>query len=132
VAAARPQGEIRAADPLQAKRLIVFCVLLLALLWQSVITQAHQHRPVGLDTSQSERSFANKSGRDESPPDSPQNCLICLEAASAGPALLPAPVTIAIPASFVFFIATLRPQQFQRASRSHVWQSRAPPHQFQA
>lgn len=123
---------MRAAEPRRAQRLIVFCALLLALLWQSVITQAHQHRPVGFGASQSERSFANWSGRDESPPDSPQNCLICLEAASVGPALLPAPVTIAIPAAFVFFAAKFRPQQFQRASRSHVWQSRAPPHQFQA
>lgn len=132
MAAARPQGEMRTAEPRRAQRLIVFCALLLALLWQSVITQAHQHRPVGLDPSQSERSIANKSGRDESAPDSPQNCLICLEAASVGPALLPTPVTIAIPAAFVFFTPTFRPQQFQRASRSHVWQSRAPPHQLQA
>lgn len=123
---------MRAAESRPAKRLVVLCALLLALLWQSVITQAHQHRPAGLDTSQSERSLTNKSGRDDPAPDSPKNCPICLEAASAGPALLPTPVTIAIPAAAVFFTLAFRPQQFQRSSRSHVWQSRAPPHQLQA
>lgn len=131
-AAGRPQGDARAAGPRRAKRLVVLCALLLALLWQSVLTQAHQHRPVGLDTSQSERSLANKTGRDDPAPDSPKTCPICLEVASAGPALLPTPVTLAAPAAPTFFTAAFRPLQFQRASRSHLWQSRAPPHQLQA
>ncbi|WP_029935514.1 DUF2946 family protein [Sphingomonas sp. UNC305MFCol5.2] len=115
-----------------AKQFAVLFALLLALLWQSVLTQAHQHRSVGLGTSQSERSIANKSGRNDSAPDSPANCPICLETANLGPALLPTPATIAPPAAPAFFIAAFRPRQFQRSSRSHVWQSRAPPHQLQA
>jgi hypothetical protein len=110
----------------------VLCALLLALLWQSVLTQAHQHRSVGLDVSQSERSLANRTGRDDPAPDSPKTCPICLEVANVGPALLPTPVTIAVPAAVAFFTTALRPLRFQRASRSHLWQSRAPPRPLQA
>lgn len=123
---------MRATGPRPAKPLVILWALLLALLWQSVTAQAHQHRPVGLDTSQSERSLANKTGRDEPAPDSPKTCPICLEVANIGPALLPAPVTIATPAAIAFFTTALRPLHLQRSSRSHVWRSRAPPHQLQA
>jgi hypothetical protein len=104
--------------------------LLLALLWQGVITQAHQHRQIGFGAAQTERNSANDR-RDDSAPDSPANCPIC-EAASAGPAILPTPAVVAKPAALAFFATAFRPRQLQRRSRSHLWQSRAPPHQHQA
>jgi hypothetical protein len=128
--ACRPREEMRASGASEAKRLILLCALLLALLWQGVITQAHQHRSVGIDVAQIQSTIANDR-RDNSAPDSPRNCPIC-EAASAGPALLPTPVIVAAPAALPFFAAALRPRQFLRSSRSHLWQSRAPPHQHQA
>jgi hypothetical protein len=131
-AAGRPKTYAGAAACHPANRLILLCALALALLWQGFITQTHQHRPVELASSQLERNIAGKSGRGDPAPDSPGNCPICVEAASAGPALLPTPVVVAAPATRAFFTAAFRPQQFQRTSRSHVWQSRAPPHRLQA
>lgn len=128
-AACRPREQMRASGPGQAKRLILLCALLFALLWQGVIAQAHQHRQIGF-SAQAERSIANDR-RDDSAPDTARNCPIC-EAASAGPALLPTQVVVETPAAFAFFSTTFRPRQLQRPSRSHLWQSRAPPHQPQA
>jgi hypothetical protein len=115
----------------QARRLIVLCALLFALLWQGIVTQAHQHRSVGIGAAQTAHNIASDK-RDDSAPDSPRNCPICVEAASAGPAMLPTPVVIVAPVTRAFFVTAFRPQQVRRASRSHLWQSRAPPHQHQA
>jgi hypothetical protein len=109
---------------------LLCCALLLALLWQSVLTQAHHHRSLA-PAGQAELVARDKVGRGDPAPDTPLNCPICLEAANVGPAMLPTPVDLATPVPIAAFAAQAQHLPIQLASQSHVWRSRAPPH-FQA
>ncbi len=108
--------------------------LVLALSWQSFVTQTHRHSDplaasIAAGSAQAD-SGAQKPGK-PSPSDLPANCSICRQMANAGAALLPAPVAIAAPAYIAFHPATAPPLGEAAVQRSHRWQSRAPP-TFQA
>jgi hypothetical protein len=127
VDAARRSGVSARAAGGQAKRLLLCCALLVALLWQSVLPQAHHHRSFGLASPAALVAKGNV-GRGDPAPDTPAMCPICLEVANAGPAMLPAAIHLETPAPTVAFTARAQQIPVQRTSQSHVWRSRAPPH----
>jgi hypothetical protein len=101
--------------------------LLLVLLWQSVLTQAHHHRSLA-PAGEAELVTKDKVDRGDPAPDTPVNCPICLEVANVGPALLPTPIHLPTPASTGVLTAQAQHLAPHVASQSHVWRSRAPPH----
>ena len=104
---------------------LIGCALLLALLWQSVLTQAHHHTVAS--GSLVAAASNGKVGGGDPASDTPATCPICLEVANAGPAMLPTPVVLAVPAPTAAFTAQARHPVFQLPRQPHVWRSRAPP-----
>ena len=106
----------------------VMMALVLALSWQSVLTQTHDHRHVA---SLAEAAPHYDSGRhhqdDQAPSHLPAHCLTCRAAAHAGAAVLPAPVVFVAPSLASFQPAAIAPFGISAVQRSHRWQSRAPP-----
>ncbi|AJP72491.1 hypothetical protein TS85_12925 [Sphingomonas hengshuiensis] len=100
---------------------------MLAFAWQSIVTQTHRHVDTTTVFGQSIASISNGDSDDQSPVDSPANCVICREVAHAGPALLPTGVTLDTPARSEFRAAASDLLRQQSIERSHRWQSRAPP-----
>jgi hypothetical protein len=120
--------------PLRARRFAFAFAMLLAILWQSFVTQTHIHaNPGAYATAISDSAGAStrlKAG--EAPSDSPATCPICQEVAQAGSYLAPAAVALQPPVPVdLWRTATLSLAPSLR-QRSHDWQSRAPPHQLQA
>ena len=105
--------------------LAVLLVSLIAVTWQSFVTQTHIHPSAPASGSQSATAqFSRpipKSGL-------PIDCPICHDSALAGHYLSSgAPVLLApIPAILWLFVAA--PLVSGRRDRSHAWRSRAPPH----
>jgi hypothetical protein len=119
---------------LRARRFAVAFAMLLAILWQSFVTQTHIHAEPGVYAA----AIADSAGTPtqlktgQAPSDLPATCPICQEIAHAGSYLSPTTAAFQppIPVGLWRYVtpslaATLR-------QRSHAWQSRAPPHQLQA
>jgi len=119
---------------LRVPRFAIVFAMLLAILWQSFVTQTHVHaNPGAYATAISDSAGAPtrlKTG--EAPSDLPTTCPICQEVAHAGSYLSPAAVALQPPVPVDLWrtlTPTLSPTLRQR---SHAWQSRAPPRQLQA
>ena len=119
---------------LRARRFAIVFAMLLAILWQSFVTQTHIHTdPGGYATAITDSASAPthlKAG--QAPSDLPATCPICQEIAHAGSYLSPTAVAFQPPVPVNLWrtvTPTLAPTLRQR---SHAWQSRAPPHQLQA
>lgn len=111
----------------------ILLAVLLAFSWQSFVVQTHQHLNTGaFSGAANAQADANKQrpGR-QSPGDLP-SCSICREISHAGTYLLPAPIDFEAPVPVTFWLGTALLSGLALASRSHAWQSRAPPHPLQA
>lgn len=110
-------------------RMFVLLVAVLALSWQSFITQTHRHWPEDMAPVHVAAGAHLKPGVApfRPAPDLPANCPICREIYHAGTFLLPP--DIAIPQGLVapvwLFLALAL--ALTRQTRSHGWNSRAPP-----
>ncbi|MEO6214753.1 MAG: hypothetical protein ABIO86_01875 [Sphingomonas sp.] len=120
--------------PLRARRLAIALAMLLAILWQSFVTQTHIHaNPDIYATAISDSAGAPvrlKAG--EAPSDLPATCPICREVAHAGSYLSPTAVALQPPVPVDLWRAATPTPSPTRRQRSHAWQSRAPPYQLQA
>jgi hypothetical protein len=108
--------------------------MLLAILWQSFVTQTHIHANPGAYAAAISDS-AGASTRlkvGEAPSESPATCPICQEFAHAGSYLSPAAVALQGPLPIDLWRTVTPSLAPTLRQRSHDWQSRAPPHQFQA
>jgi len=113
---------------LRAGWLVVLAAMVLALSWQSFLTQTHRHfDPVSTEASAQARDAAPSGVDRQSPSDLPANCQICREVAHAGSYLLPAPIGFDAPAPGVFWLAVVALAVVALVRRSHAWRSRAPP-----
>lgn len=112
----------------------VLVTLLFAFSWQSFVAETHQH--LLSDTGTTITLGKSAGGEQQKPakpsPLDPANCPVCREIAHAGSYLLPTPVSIDAPAPLFFWFATATLLGLALASRSHRWQSRAPPLRLQA
>lgn len=116
----------------QGRRWALLWALLIALTWQSFVTQTHVH-PDRIRSAQTQSIASNGGNGDRpSPADSTDSCPICREAASAGHVLLPAPVALVAPLAAAFFVIAATAIRLSLTLRSHVWQSRAPPEPVEA
>jgi len=119
---------------LRARRFAIVFAMLLAILWQSFVTQTHVHaNPDVYATAISDNAGAPtrlKAG--EAPSDLPATCPICQEVAHAGSYLSPAAVALQPPVPIDLWRTATPALSPTRRQRSHAWQSRAPPHQLQA
>jgi len=104
-------------------------VAVLCLLWQSFLVQTHVHAPLHTFVSGVVNGTTAKAvvGGDQPKQDGSANCPICQERAQSGAFLLPqglvagpSPIAMLAPA----ILATLATMA---TTRSHAWQSRAPP-----
>jgi hypothetical protein len=119
---------------LRAPRFAIVFAMLLAILWQSFVTQTHIHTEPGVYATAVSDSAGTptqlKAG--QAPSDLPATCPICQEIAHAGSYLSPAAVAFQppIPVDLWRSVTPLLAPTLRQ--RSHAWQSRAPPHQLQA
>ena len=129
------RAPLRQPDRMGAGWHAMLVVMLFALSWQSIVTQTHRH--FGLDaplgaTATKVDSAATQRLDWQSPSDLPGKCPICRELAHSAHFVLPAPILFEAPAPVTFRVASAAPFGSTLEQRSHAWQSRAPPHQFQA
>lgn len=119
---------------LRARRFAIVFAMLLAILWQSFVTQTHVHaNPRVYATAISDNAGAPtrlKAG--EAPSDLPATCPICQEVAHAGSYLSPAAVALQPPVPIDLWRTATPALSPTLRQRSHAWQSRAPPRQLQA
>ena len=119
---------------LRARRFAIVFAMLLAIVWQSFVTQTHVHANPGVyATAISDSTGAPtrlKAG--EAPSDLPATCPICQEVAHAGSYLSPAAVALQPPVPVDLWRTTTPVISPTFRQRSHAWQSRAPPYQLQA
>lgn len=112
-------------------RLALIVALLLAVTWQSFVTQTHRHYDRGAIAAAAAVQEGGGAALDpqgkHAPSGLPDNCPICREIAHAGPVVLPAPVAIFVPVAVAFFATLAAPLGLALAGRSHIWRSRAPP-----
>lgn len=110
-------------------------VMLFALSWQSIVAQTHRHfgldAPLGATATKVDSAATQQLDR-QSPSDLPGKCPICRELAHSAQFVLPTPILVEAPAPVTFWAASAALFGSTLAQRSHTWQSRAPPHQFQA
>ena len=119
---------------LRARRFAIVCSMLLAILWQSFVTQTHIHAEPGMYAV----AIADSAGKPaqlkagQAPSDLPATCPICQEIAHAGSYLSPTIVAFQppIPVGLWRYVAPSLAATLHQ--RSHAWQSRAPPTQLQA
>ena len=119
---------------LRARRFAIAVAILLAILWQSFVTQTHIHAgPVGYVSMVSADAGASprlKAGQPLS--ELPAVCPICQEIAHTGSYLTPTAVALQPPVS-VSLQRAIAPSLAQTLhQRSHAWRSRAPPQLLQA
>ena len=131
---AKGPGAEASRVPVGARRFAIVFAMLLAILWQSFVTQTHIHAdPGAYATAIADSTGAPtqlKAGR--APSDLPATCPICQEIAHAGSYLSPTAATFQPPV-LVGLWRTVTPSLAPTLrQRSHAWQSRAPPHQLQA
>ncbi|MEP7004619.1 MAG: DUF2946 family protein [Sphingomonas bacterium] len=119
---------------LRARRFAIVLAMLLAILWQSFVTQTHVHANPGVYATAISHSAGAptrlKAG--EGPSDLPATCPICQEIAHAGSYLSPAAVALQPPIPVDLWRTATPALSPALRQRSHAWQSRAPPHQLQA
>jgi hypothetical protein len=119
---------------LRARRFAIVIAMLLAILWQSFVTQTHVHADPGLYATAIADSAGTparlKAGR--APSDLPATCPICQEVAHAGSYLSPAAVALEPPVLADHWRDVAPSPATALRQRSHAWQSRAPPLQLQA
>lgn len=118
----------------RAPRFAIILAMLLALLWQSFVTQTHIHAdPIGYATAIADSTGAQaqlKAG--QAPSDLPATCPICQEIAHAGSYLSPTAVAFQPPVAIHVWRAVAPVRALTLRQRSHAWQSRAPPLPLQA
>ena len=113
----------------------ILAAVLIAFLWQSIVTQTHRHfEPSAVSSASAAKVIGAGPGRTgrQSPSDLPSNCPVCREIATSGNIVLPALIEFEAQALVSFWLVVTSPLSPARAKRSHAWQSRAPPHQLQA
>jgi len=119
---------------LRARRFAIVVAMLLAILWQSFVTQTHVHADPGLYAT----AIADSAGAParlkagQAPSDLPATCPICQEVAHAGSYLSPAAVAFEPPVQADLWRGVAPSLAPALRQRSHAWQSRAPPLQLQA
>ena len=120
--------------PVRAPRFAIVLAMLLALLWQSFVTQTHIHAdPIGYATAIADSTGTPaqlKAG--QAPSDLPATCPICQEIAHAGSYLSPTAVAFQPPAQVQVWRAVAISRALTLRQRSHAWRSRAPPLPLQA
>jgi len=120
--------------PVRARRLPIAFAMLLAILWQSFVTQTHVHaNPIAYAAAIADNGGAPirlKAG--EAPSDLPTTCPICQEVAHAGSYLSPAAIALQPPIPAHLWRTVIPTPAPTLRQRSHAWQSRAPPRQLQA
>jgi hypothetical protein len=104
---------------------LLFC-LLIALAWQSCLTQTHVHSDQGLRAISSLASVRADTGGGN-PSDTPATCPICQEAALSGHYVAAGPVLLAPPAVAIAWYGPAVSRPTRRDLKSHAWNSRAPP-----
>jgi hypothetical protein len=119
---------------LRARRFAIVFAMLLAILWQSFVTQTHVHANPGAYAPAISDSAGGptrlKAG--EAPSDLPATCPICQEVAHAGSYLSPAALALQPPVPVDRWRTVTLALSPTLRQRSHAWQSRAPPRQLQA
>ncbi|MEO9131203.1 MAG: DUF2946 family protein [Sphingomonas sp.] len=128
-------GCVAAPEPiLHARRFAIVCAMLLAILWQSFVTQTHIH----FDPAAYASTIANDAGAPaqlktgQAPTDLPATCPICQQIAHAGSYLSPTTVALQPPVPVDLWRSVTPSLAPTLPQRSHAWQSRAPPHPLQA
>lgn len=102
--------------------------MLLALLWQALAAQVHRHLDLPLASAQVSVSARGVGDSQPGAPlDSAAGCSFCRELAHAGPLLLPAAISIEVPAETAFRITPTRLHALDLLARAPLWRSRAPP-----
>lgn len=117
------------AHPRRSGWSAILAILLIALSWQSVVTQTHRHfhAPTGTVLAVAQDASSMQGKGQQTPFDPASDCSVCRQLAHAGAALLPDPVAIEAPV-FAEFQPTETPRLDPASvQRSHAWQSRAPP-----
>jgi hypothetical protein len=129
------KGRVEASTlPVPARRFAIVLAMLLAILWQSFVTQTHIHTDAGsyaaaiADSANAPAQL--KTG--QAPSDLPATCPICQEIAHAGSYLSPDAVTFQPPLSIPVWRTVAPSRALAVHQRSHAWQSRAPPLPLQA
>lgn len=115
--------------------LALVAVLLFAVCWQSFVTQTHRHYEAGAVSAAASVGIGGSAADNadkQSPSRLPDNCPLCREVAHAGPVLIPAQIEVAAPVAAPVLAVVSVPASESFARRSHLWRSRAPPHQLQA
>lgn len=119
---------------LRSRRFAIVFAMLLAILWQSFVTQTHVHANPGVYATAIPDSTGAptrlKAG--EAPSDQPTTCPICQEVAHAGSYLSPTAVALQPPLPAHLWRTVIPTPAPTLRQRSHAWQSRAPPRQLQA
>lgn len=118
----------------RALRIALLVAALFAILFQSVIVQAHAH--THHDMAPAVRSVATHAltgvADDGSTQPDESDCPICWEMAHAGVFVLPGDPVFLAPETSAIWVAALLPSVSVRNGRSHAWRSRAPPLLLQA
>jgi hypothetical protein len=109
--------------------LVIILAAMMALLWQSCVTQSHTHfdRHAAVESA----GQLSKLATGNPPLDSTDNCPVCREIAHAGHYTMSAAITFHLPRAVSrehYITSTLT---LPRKARSHSWRSRAPPQLLQ-
>ncbi len=108
----------------------ILIAVLGAFLWQSFVTQTHQHfdrSDVSVSTSSQVVDARSAPSNRDTPADLPSNCPICRVIADAGHATLSDRVAIDTPVPATLWLAAVTATAHSVSQTSHSWQSRAPP-----
>ncbi len=124
---ARPAAVIRATTHDDKQRVsAVFAIMIIALLFQSLITGSHIHASARFGPSGNPGLAASTSLSYESPSKSGE-CAICREIAQARHYVASTPPHLTFGALPGFWLSPVVPRPITRHSLSHAWHSRGPP-----
>lgn len=122
-------------NAISARWRVLLLAVLFAFLAQSFLVQTHRHfKPVSGFTPALAKVDTDgpKQPNPKTPSDPQSGCQICREIAHADQFVLPTPVELEVRALATFWVAVASIPRLTIDRRSHAWQSRAPPHPFQA
>jgi hypothetical protein len=108
-----------------ARRLALLCAFILALLGQSIVTQAHVH--VGAPDARTAVGRGGSAASGRAAGHHPGVCLICWEKAQAGSYLVPILAMVAAAGPALFAIGSSWLAGLPCRTHRHGWRSRAPP-----
>jgi hypothetical protein len=108
-------------------RFALFFCLLVALAWQSCLTQTHIHPASSARVLSSLAPVRADTGGGSNSPDTPATCPICQDAALSGNYVAADAVSLAAPAVAIAWYYLAAPRPVRRDLKSHAWNSRAPP-----